>query len=210
MGMVFPVAIVAVVIVLAVAAVAFIRASSPGANSGQAFEAISGSKAVTLLEAERQELIDMNAAAHTLTVSVHPKVVSPSQVLAAAAAAAQQATQDNNQASGGGPPPGPAPNPGSAEAIGYAMLPSFGFSQKTQWGCLYHLWMRESGWSYDAENASGAYGIPQALPGSKMAVDGSDWRTDPRTQIKWGLGYITSSYGTPCGAWDHEVNDGWY
>ena len=90
------------------------------------------------------------------------------------------------------------------------MLPSFGFSQSTQWGCLQSLWNRESGWVYDAENASGAYGIPQALPGSKMASAGADWLTDPTTQIKWGLGYIKSLYATPCGAWGHEEADGWY
>lgn len=208
MGLIFPAAIVAVVAVVAVASIAFVKASHSGGNGAQAIEAISGSKTVALLEAERQELIDMNAAAHTLTVSVHPKVVSPSQVMAAAQQA--QNNTSSNQG-GGGPPPGPTPNPGSAESIAYALLPSYGFSQKTQWGCLYHLWMRESGWSYDAENASGAYGIPQALPGYKMGAAGSDWRTNPRTQIRWGLGdYIRPTYGTPCGAWDHEINYGWY
>ena len=89
------------------------------------------------------------------------------------------------------------------------MLASFGFST-SQWGCLDDLWNQESGWRYNAENASGAYGIPQALPGSKMASAGADWQTDPTTQIKWGLGYIKGQYGTPCEAWDHEVADGWY
>ena len=83
-------------------------------------------------------------------------------------------------------------------------------SAPDQWGCLDDLWQQESGWNYEAENASGAYGIPQALPGSKMASAGPDWETDPTTQIKWGLGYIKGDYGTPCGAWDHEEADGWY
>jgi hypothetical protein len=210
MGLVFHVAIVAVVVVVAVAAIAFLKAKNPSGAPAQAFEAISGSKTVALLVAERQELIDMNAAAHTLTVSVHPKVVSPTQVVAAANEAAQQQSQ-NNTSQNQGPPPGPPPNPGTAESIGYQMLPEFGYSQSSQWGCLLHLWMRESGWSYDAENASGAYGIPQALPGYKMAAAGSDWRTDPRTQIRWGIeDYIKPVYGSPCGAWDHEVNYGWY
>ena len=104
----------------------------------------------------------------------------------------------------------PPPNPGTAQQIGYDMLPAFGFSQKTQWGCLLDLWNRESGWVYDAENASGAYGIPQALPGDKMASAGSDWRTNPKTQITWGLGYIKSVYGTPCGAWNNELAYGYY
>ena len=60
-----------------------------------------------------------------------------------------------------------------------------------------NIWTRESGWRWNAANASGAYGIPQALPGSKMATAGADWQTNPATQIKWGLGYIQSIYGTP-------------
>src|SRR5258708_2946402 len=70
--------------------------------------------------------------------------------------------------------------------------------------CLEQLWTRESGWRWDAENPDGAYGIPQAFPGSKMGSAGADWRTDPTTQIKWGLTYITDTYGTPCGAWNQE------
>ncbi|MFT8443047.1 MULTISPECIES: CHAP domain-containing protein [Bifidobacterium] len=75
----------------------------------------------------------------------------------------------------------------------------------TQYNCLVQLWDHESGWRVDAENASsGAYGIPQALPGSKMASSGSDWKTNGVTQVKWGLGYIKSrpDYGTPCAAWE--------
>ena len=80
-----------------------------------------------------------------------------------------------------------------------------------QWDCLNKLWMRESEWRPRAENArSGAYGIPQALPGRKMAAFGSDWRTNARTQIRWGLWYIGQSYGTPCGAWRHSQSYGFY
>ena len=90
-------------------------------------------------------------------------------------------------------------------------MSSFGFSPSTYFGCLVDLWNRESGWSYDAENpTSGAYGIPQALPGSKMASAGADWQTDPATQIRWGLGYIKAIYGTPCGAWAFEEANGYY
>ncbi|WP_457252776.1 aggregation-promoting factor C-terminal-like domain-containing protein [Pedococcus sp. P5_B7] len=86
-------------------------------------------------------------------------------------------------------------------AAAQALLPEFGFGDG-QWSCLDNLWMGESGWRYTAENSSsGAYGIPQSLPGSKMATVASDWRTNPVTQIRWGLQYIRSSYGTPCGAW---------
>ena len=63
------------------------------------------------------------------------------------------------------------------------------------------MWSRESGWRTNAANPSGAYGIPQALPGSKMSSAGPDWQTNAETQIKWGLGYIAARYDTPCGAW---------
>ncbi len=80
-----------------------------------------------------------------------------------------------------------------------------------QYSCLVALWARESGWNVYAYNASsGAYGIPQSLPGDKMASAGADWATNPATQISWGLSYITSRYGTPCGAWAHSENNGWY
>ncbi|MGN6612135.1 MAG: lytic transglycosylase domain-containing protein [Angustibacter sp.] len=91
-----------------------------------------------------------------------------------------------------------------------ALLGDFGFSS-SQFGCLDSLWQKESGWNVHASNrSSGAYGIPQALPGGKMASAGSDWRTNPVTQIKWGLGYIKSTYGTPCAAWSHSRASGWY
>ena len=94
--------------------------------------------------------------------------------------------------------------------IGENELVDQGFSKSTQWPCLYDLWQQESGWNVYAENPSGAYGIPQSLPGDKMASAGADWQTDPTTQIIWGLGYIKSVYGTPCGAWAHEEADGYY
>jgi hypothetical protein len=80
-----------------------------------------------------------------------------------------------------------------------------------QFECLDVLWEHESGWRVDATNpSSGAYGIPQALPGEKMASHGSDWQTNPRTQIEWGLDYIASRYSTPCGAWSYWQAHNWY
>jgi len=80
-----------------------------------------------------------------------------------------------------------------------------------QWGPLRSLWTRESNWNTTAKNpSSGAYGIPQALPASKMAVDGADYLTNPATQIHWGEDYIAGRYGTPANAWNHEVRYGWY
>src|SRR5699024_5793823 len=85
--------------------------------------------------------------------------------------------------------------------IAQEMLGDRGWGQD-QWQCLDNLWSRESGWNPSAHNSSsGAYGIPQALPGSKMASVGSDWRTNPATQIEWGLNYVEGRYGSPCGAW---------
>ncbi len=80
-----------------------------------------------------------------------------------------------------------------------------------QFQCLDSLWQKESGWNYQAANGgSGATGIPQALPGSKMAAFGSDWATNATTQILWGLDYVSRSYGTPCSAWSHSEAMNWY
>jgi hypothetical protein len=111
------------------------------------------------------------------------------------------------------PSPSPTSAPpaasGSPQQIAEAMLGSFGWSS-SQFSCLDPLWAHESGWSVTAANPDGAYGIPQALPGSKMASAGPDWQTDAATQIKWGLEYIQATYGSPCGAWAHEQATGWY
>ena len=99
---------------------------------------------------------------------------------------------------------------GSPRQIAEAMLGSFGWSS-SQFSCLDPLWEHESGWSVTAANpGSGAYGIPQALPGSRMASAGPDWQSNAATQIKWGLEYIKGTYGSPCGAYAHEQATGWY
>jgi hypothetical protein len=80
-----------------------------------------------------------------------------------------------------------------------------------QMGCLSTLWSRESHWNFRSRNSrSGAYGIPQANPGTKMASAGSDWRSNPITQIKWGMSYVNSRYGSPCGALSQSNRFGWY
>ena len=123
---------------------------------------------------------------------------------AAQLAAARQAQQSGSSAAA------PAAPSGSPQQIAAAMLGSFGWSSG-EFGCLQSLWNAESGWNPSASNPiSGAYGIPQALPGSKMASAGPDWQTNPATQIKWGLGYIKQIYGSPCAAWSHEQSTGWY
>ena len=99
---------------------------------------------------------------------------------------------------------------GVTRSVGKLLAAERGWGN-TQFSCLNSLWDRESHWNYRADNpSSSAYGIPQALPGSKMASAGSDWRTNPVTQIKWGLYYIADHYGTPCSAWAHSESVGWY
>lgn len=101
-------------------------------------------------------------------------------------------------------------DPSGAQAFAASQLASFGWDQ-SQMSCLTSLWTRESGWRTTAENPSSlAYGIPQSLPASKMASVGADYRTNPKTQITWGLGYIKQRYGSPCGAWGKSQAVGWY
>jgi soluble lytic murein transglycosylase-like protein len=96
------------------------------------------------------------------------------------------------------------------KSIARPMVRSHGWST-AQFRCLARLWTKESNWNHRAHNRySGAYGIPQALPGRKMAGAGKDWRTNPKTQIKWGLRYIKQRYGSPCGAWAHFKSHRWY
>ncbi|MGI8677819.1 MAG: ubiquitin-like domain-containing protein [Jatrophihabitans sp.] len=92
------------------------------------------------------------------------------------------------------------PDPGSAKDIARTLLKGYGWGSG-EYDCLVQMWNRESGWRINAANPSGAYGIPQALPGSKMSSAGPNWQSDASTQIKWGLGYIQARYNTPCGAW---------
>ena len=94
--------------------------------------------------------------------------------------------------------------------VARALLRSFGW-QPWQFYYLDRLWVHESGWNrYAANPNSGAYGIPQAVPGNAMASAGPDWRWNARTQILWGMRYIRGRYGSPYGAWQHECSYGWY
>jgi len=99
---------------------------------------------------------------------------------------------------------------GTPKEVAMNLLPDHGWSQ-SQFSCLEKLWNKESRWKVNADNPSStAYGIPQALPGNRMAAYGKDWRTNPVTQIKWGLDYIEATYGSPCSAWGHSQARGWY
>lgn len=141
---------------------------------------------------------------------------------AAAAAAAEAAAAEEAAAAarpaatgGGGFVPsggstGGDNSPAGAQASARAMLGNYGWGDD-QFSCLVSLWNKESGWNYQAYNSSsGAFGIPQALPGSKMASAGADWQTNAATQVAWGLGYISGRYGSPCSAWGHSQSVGWY
>ena len=218
-GIIFPaIGVAAVIVALFYFASSYLMGPNGSGASGLApvFNMLPHSNSIAMLEAEREQLIVMSDAASTLSQGAKPTMVSPSSVMAAAAASSAAAAGSGSGSSGSSDSgsqqvvQAAAPDPGTAQHIGYEMLPQFGFNQTTEWTCLLDLWNQESGWRYDAYNPSGAYGIPQSLPGDKMASAGADWQTNPATQIKWGLGYITDVYSTPCGAWDHEVADGWY
>ncbi|MGT2426616.1 aggregation-promoting factor C-terminal-like domain-containing protein [Amnibacterium kyonggiense] len=98
---------------------------------------------------------------------------------------------------------------GTAQTYAAQAVASRGWAP-SEFSCLVNLWNRESGWNTHAANPSGAYGIPQSLPGSKMSAAGPDWQNSYQTQINWGLGYISGSYGSPCGAWAHSNAYNWY
>lgn len=109
-------------------------------------------------------------------------------------------------------PTRPAIVSGSNREIGQEIAAEYGWTG-IEWQCLDNLWEKESNWRHlVANSSSGAYGIPQALPGDKMAAAGSDWKTNPATQIEWGLEYIEGQYGTPCSAWGSwsDRNPHWY
>ena len=135
---------------------------------------------------------------------------------AAAEAARKKALQEASRSSRPSKPApfGPIPDSCNAysgnRAIGCALVLQAGMEMQ-QMVCLERLWTKESGWNEHSSNgSSGAYGIPQALPGNKMATVGADWRDNPATQIKWGLSYISGRYGNPCGAWSFFQSHNWY
>ena len=129
---------------------------------------------------------------------------------ASAEAAAAEAEVADAVSAAPARPSAPA-DPNAAQQIARQLMANqYGWGDD-QFGCLVSLWDKESGWNVNAYNASsGATGIPQALPGNKMASAGADWQTNPATQITWGLGYIASRYSTPCAAWDKSEASGWY
>ena len=108
------------------------------------------------------------------------------------------------------PKPVAAAITGTPRQVAQTIATQAGLNQQ-QWVCLDSLWYQESKFETNAHNRrSGAFGIPQALPASRMASAGADWRTNPATQIQWGLSYIKARYGTACNAWAHWKRARWY
>lgn len=183
----------------------------------QAFDQSTASQAVQAFQL-RDQAAELSAA-HWQAARTQAARKLAARKLAAAKAAAQNTAAQNTAQPTASASAQPAPSAtasaapvasGSPQQIAQAMLASFGWSS-SQFSCLDPLWAHESGWSVTAYNAgSGAYGIPQALPGSRMASAGPDWQNNAATQIRWGLEYIKGTYGSPCAAWDHEQATGWY
>lgn len=146
---------------------------------------------------------------YTATVSPKPVPKPAPKKTVQKTASTQTSSTSTNTTRAAAAPLAPAATPGTAQAWAQQYLASMGMGAD-QYSCLVSLWNRESGWNVHAENPSGAYGIPQALPGSKMSTAGPDWQNNYETQIKWGMGYITGRYSTPCGAWGHSQSTGWY
>jgi hypothetical protein len=219
----------------ATAAAASWPSGSSGPAAGRAHEADAGSLLTVTGQTLQMQAFEQSTASQARQATqlrdlaaelsaAHWKAAQAqaARKLAATKAAAAQATQNTateNIATQNTATAQPTPSAtasaapvasGSPRQIAQAMLASFGWSS-SQFSCLDPLWAHESGWSVTAYNAgSGAYGIPQALPGSRMASAGPDWQTNAATQIRWGLEYIKGTYGSPCAAWDHEQATGWY
>ncbi len=144
-------------------------------------------------------------------VRVGTKEAAPAAPQATGSSAPATTSTGSSAAPSGSSAPAAQPVPsGDSQAIALSMMGGYGWGGD-QFTCLVNLWERESNWNHLAMNpSSGAYGIPQSLPGNKMASAGADWQTNPATQISWGLSYIAGRYGTPCGAWAHSESVGWY
>jgi len=159
------------------------------------------------------QAVGADPVTEVVLVGTQPRPAPAASSSSGSSTSASSSATSSSSASGGSAeavPSTTAAATGSPRSIAQGMLSEFGWGQD-QWSCLNSLWQRESNWNPRARNpSSGAYGIPQSLPGSKMASAGADWQTNPATQIRWGLGYIKGRYGSPCGAWGHSQQRGWY
>lgn len=200
----------AAILVLSVAALAT-PAAEPAAAAGLVSKP---------LPAEQQNLLEAQAAAaqadeaatrrmraeieaqkaEERRIAAEQAAKAAEQAAAAAAAAEQAAAREQLLTAATSDP----------KSVARHLLAERGMGED-QFACLDKLWEKESNWQVTADNpTSSAYGIPQALPGHKMASAGADWETNPATQITWGLEYIGDRYGTPCKAWNHSQAVNWY
>jgi len=167
--------------------------------------------------------LDADAETSTKTLAQQATLAGASQLAAAANAAGADAATTTNKQGSQQAAAAPANTlhqqsrssalaavSGQPREIAQTLAATHGWTG-SQWTCLDKLWNHESQYETTVRNSrSGAYGIPQALPASKMATAGADWRTNPVTQIVWGLSYISARYGTPCGAWSYWLRHSSY
>ncbi|MGW6174820.1 aggregation-promoting factor C-terminal-like domain-containing protein [Arthrobacter sp. NPDC055138] len=174
-------------------------AEKKAAQADQARQAAAEKKAAAA-KAAAKEAADRKAAEKRAAAEAAKKRAAAQE--AAQAKAAKEKAAAKAQASRN--------DPAAAKAYAEGSLASFGWGAG-ELGCLETLWHKESEWNIGATNpSSGAYGIPQALPGNKMAAAGADWQTNVQTQVDWGLGYIEDRYGSPCSALDFHLANNWY
>jgi hypothetical protein len=204
------------------------QAAADAAATAQRIDAANRTQLILAQAAQSAANAPLVAAQQKAQVNAEHSAAAAARAAATAAHAAEekarqarvkaQTSRSQTRTSTSSSPPSPSvgPIPASCSAysgnraIGCTLLLDEGFAL-SQMPCLDKMWTNESGWRTNAENpSSGAYGIPQALPASKMSVYGSDYRTNPTPQIKWGLNYIKGRYSTPCGAWSFWQAHGWY
>jgi len=156
----------------------------------------------TIVETRTARVIELTETV-TEKATAYEKQVAEDEAKAEEEAAAAAVAAAEAQAA--------ANTPEGAKATAQSIMSSTYGWGADQFACLDSLWTKESGWNYQASNASsGAYGIPQSLPGSKMSTVADDWETNATTQVTWGLDYISRAYGTPCSAWAHSQSVNWY
>jgi hypothetical protein len=198
----------------AVPAPAVIAAPELASAADQLAAERAAAKARANRDAARVKLIAAKQAAkRAKSLGKQTKAIAAQQakIKAALAAAARKAAEEKAARARALANRGYQPGVTDPREIARQILKNkFGYGSN-QFECFNNIIMRESKWKVDATNpSSGAYGIPQALPGSKMASEGSDWRTNPATQIIWGVKYMEGRYGSPCAAWSFKAANGWY
>jgi hypothetical protein len=199
---------------IAVPAAAVIAAPEPASAADQFAAERAAAIARANREATRVKVVTAKQAAKrakSLGKQTKAIVAQQAKIKAALAAAARKAAEEKAARARALANRGYQPGVSDPREIARQILKNKFSYGSNQFECFDNIIMRESKWKIDATNpSSGAYGIPQALPGSKMASEGSDWRTNPATQIIWGIKYMDDRYGSPCAAWSFKSAKGWY